>query len=364
MQKLYTQVSELYAGSEKLQSDIYDLWHMEQNARYIQDTDGMDDENDYAAKEKQWDLIAINGIVTVKTPIRSIPELFDYCRWSLHYLPAFAGVLDQDSIYFESVGESLVHKAYQSVPRTFAEKQEKEERAKALQIPVTLDYRFFIDQLIEDHVLRQTPRSPFIHVPTFIEHYRALKDPLNDPVTMALCVTATMRSTHLLNGYTIFQRRQIAEYFYRRCRLLLSDMFDDPSRRMETIVTITILYYYMILVKFRFHEARRLCTISNLLCNDLVNEYKDPSVPLHQRTLFQRHYFFTLMVLQALEFSLEGMVKIGLPRDIPQLVLPTEAEAGAEHLIYYHYLQFLLSPQINIFWARPLILVFRDWHCH
>lgn len=317
---------------------------MGQKARYIRDID--------ADEEKCWDLIAVNGVATVTTPIHSVPELFEYCRWSLHYLPVFAGVLDQDSLYFKSVGQSMVHKVYQFVPRTFAEKQQKKRSSGgALQKPIALDYRLLVNQLVEGHVLHQKLWNAFIHLPSYVEHYRALKNPLDDPITMALCATSAMRSSQVLKGCTIFQRRQIAEYFYQRSRTLLLDMFDDHSRRLETVATITILYYYVMLVKFQFHEARRLSSISYMLCNDLKEDLRDPSVPLHQRMLFQRYYFFTLVILQALEFSLEGMVTTGLSKDIPQLVLPTEAEAVAEHLLYYHYLQFLSSPHVNVFWA-------------
>ncbi|KAI8144968.1 hypothetical protein BJV82DRAFT_667505 [Fennellomyces sp. T-0311] len=102
-----------------------------------------------------------------------------------------------------------------------------------------------------------------VHQPTFLEYYRRLDNPTNDALVLAICVDALPQIRHMLK-YNSSEIRALIDIFYDRCRDLLFDMYDDPTKKLQIIMTTTLLQQYVSDVVLNFAEARLIISLALL----------------------------------------------------------------------------------------------------
>lgn len=297
-------------------------------------------------EEPTWKLSVVDGKMFLESSISTLPELFSYYQASIRYLSPFSGLFEMNPIYFENTGKSVIPSVFQMMSRTIFSQEKASTRCSNIPWPLPdLNPRDVAEELVHAFTTYKAFGGPYLHIPTFLAHYKSLDDPFSDAVTLAICVSMSW-SAHRPNIFTASQASAIADYFYHQCLERLNDMFDDPSRQLETVVAANLLQHYAMLVRLDFSTARRLSTLCYLICNDLTDMYADSSIPLIKRVTFQRQHFFAVSMMQALDFSIDGRIKSDLRVNLPFLFLDDDSERLRDYEVYGYYLRLALSPYI------------------
>ncbi|CAO3587429.1 unnamed protein product [Absidia cylindrospora] len=243
-------------------------------------------------EDYQWDLTLVNGKLQLETPILTLNELLAYGNALQRYLSPFAGVFDNTSFLFETTQpQSLVPMVIQVVSWAPAS-----SRGYVRNNTSMMDkYRFVlkrhdpavllaadnkeppiscIDELVHHFLTCFNIALPMIHGPSFRAEYETLVrlNPTQHMLTMAICASVCT-STCIHVSYDIYERRILADYFYERAIDLLHDSFDDPEKRLETVIVINILSHYQQMT-LRMAEGRKWCTIGFMIIKDLQREYR------------------------------------------------------------------------------------------
>ncbi|KAI8137827.1 hypothetical protein BJV82DRAFT_633371 [Fennellomyces sp. T-0311] len=247
--------------------------------------------------EPEWQLVIENGRLRLLSDIKTPYELSLYGQAYFRYLLPLQGLMFKrlSSIELDCKTPSfdLIINGFRFIYQAYSQNQHPQSY-----IPSPLHYAYginpVVDQLVQVYVKYQNPVQPLLHVPTYLDHYRRLKDPLSCPIVLAICIN-TICSTRRVKGYTSIQRRQLAEFFFSKCKSILLEMFDDPDRQLDTVITISLLYHYVMMVLLDFTQARRLSTIASLLCSDMAPTYRDESngVSPEQKAMFERIFLQT-----------------------------------------------------------------------
>ncbi|KAI9261433.1 hypothetical protein BDA99DRAFT_511354 [Phascolomyces articulosus] len=269
-------------------------------------------------QQVEWSLtIDEDGLLKLNTDIESMQELLLYSQAFVKYISPLNGLFNKSSISFQSTSFHLIISAFHLI---LYEKEKKRlcmgdniyySRLSSIQQQQHSYYRSIMDHLIKLYVNRKNSRRLLVHIPTFIQHYNDLEDPLTCPVTLAICVHTVCTARHVIK-YSATERRQLADFFYDKCKDILFEIFDDPSRKLETLTTINILQHFVIFVLLRMTEARRFATIAYALCKDLemdISRGKYPEEancpPQILRVLFQRHFFYAESTLIMLDYMID-----------------------------------------------------------
>ncbi|KAI8139918.1 hypothetical protein BJV82DRAFT_239350 [Fennellomyces sp. T-0311] len=316
------------------------------NVSIAQDSSDEDDSSigTPEAQEPQWKLSVVNGRVRLESTIKNFQELAMYNQASIRYLSPLAGLLQRESIRFEGICASVAIASFGLVLRYSPPKPRQHQ---IRQLPYKVDYRNEIDHLVRLYLTRYNECVGLLHVPTFMKYYHRLKDPMDSPITLGICVDAIAYFYPQLE-HSPLEKRQMAEFFYTRCRDMLLDMFDQPSRRLEAIMTTNLLMQYLQDVMMEYTEARRLVTIAKLVCEDIQANHLYSLTPL-ERVLFDRHYM-SLHVWQSLIFIfLEGKFDFSGVPDVPVTLLDQEPEMVVVYLNMWKAIARLLGcPYITI----------------
>ncbi|ORX49166.1 hypothetical protein DM01DRAFT_1385298 [Hesseltinella vesiculosa] len=347
-------------------------------------------------KGKEWKVTFVDGRWQIDTGIKSMAELLQLQTKLYRQLSPFQGVsrfleieLSQVDRHRQSVFQMSARVARNHLllpPSTPVAWDRSRVPTMAFHIPnrvvnslIKLHFQFFHDYL------------PFVYKDAYLAHLRQLKDPMQCPLTTALC-------SYVCCGYykdippikdlpwfnNSQDRRTVAEYFYERCRAVLDDIYDDPNRRLETVMCINILKRFL-MNTLRVSEMRKLDTIAYLICMDLKNHYKHaqlvdlegqpfpsptpaspgsppsspsaspPTVSIAEHAVFARHYAFSAWAHVCLDFftpdgpDLEGYHKSW--DLIPLLPLPGESNTLRQYLeMQSHYFALVLAPAVyNLF---------------
>ncbi|ORZ15954.1 hypothetical protein BCR42DRAFT_45501 [Absidia repens] len=259
---------------------------------------------------------------------------------------------------------------------------------------LTFKPKWVIDRLVYMYFKCYNPSMPILHEPTYMEYYRQLKDPLTCPVTMALCTYICCGHHHATsstttneanqtnvhgtehdgninsnnydndedgvyddNGYKWFSdmvdRRGMGEYFYRHCRNILDDIFDDPQRRLETVTSINLLKRFL-MNTLRLSEMRKLETIAYLICLDLKPIYQSPTQSSKvERAMFARHYAFCIWCHVTVDFFMDSISQHEDLDFIYLEVLPGESDYTRNFVdLQNHLFEILLHPSVYIVFAN------------
>ncbi|KAI8141086.1 hypothetical protein BJV82DRAFT_187897 [Fennellomyces sp. T-0311] len=299
------------------------------------------------AKQGQWQLSVEDGKLKLQTAIKSIEEMIMYSRASLRYISPFKGLFNNVPIRCENATFTPILRAFRKMFTRVINEPDRPRLAEEQLQTTSEHYRTIIDHIIHVYFQYKNPRLPFLHAPTFFEHYRNLADPLSCPVTLAVCVNTVCTSRRHLD-YSADERRHLAEFFYTKCKAILVDIFDAPSRKLETIFSVTFLHHYVTFILLQPSEARRLVTIAYLLCRELDSQADDNDVPA-MRILIHRHSMFAENALSVLSFLMDE-------RPSPYSLLcarlmetiPGEDDATCQNIdMYNHLLPFVTNPQLR-----------------
>ncbi|KAI8333587.1 hypothetical protein BC941DRAFT_433855 [Chlamydoabsidia padenii] len=254
----------------------------------VSSSTGKRDDKDY-----QWDLTLVGGQLRLETSIRSFDELIAYGHALQKYLSPFSGVFDNTAFLFEQIqSQCLLPMTIQVISQTPPTSRRKtlDNGASMISkyhyvlkrhhtavllaaagIPLPLSC---IEEILQVYFTCINPALPMIHAPTYFAEYESTvrNDPNQHALTMAICSMVTSSTCRHL-PYDNYERRILADYFYQRAVDLLVDFFDDPERRLETLIVINFLSQYQ-QITMRVTDARKWCTIGFMIANDLKKEYK------------------------------------------------------------------------------------------
>ncbi|CAO3600772.1 unnamed protein product [Absidia cylindrospora] len=252
---------------------------------------------------------------------------------------------------------------------------------------LTLKPKWVIDRLVYMYFKCYNPSMAILHEPTYMAHYRQLKNPLTCSVTMALCTYVCCGHHHASSstgttneGYqtdvhsnkhddddedqiyddngckwfsSMAERRGMGEYFYRYCRNTLDDIFDDPQRRLETVTTINLLKRFL-MNTLRVSEMRKLDTVAYLICLDLKPIYQSPTQSSKvERAMFARHYAFCIWGHVAMDFFMDSISHHDNPDFMYLEELPGESDYTRDFVdIQNHLFGILLHPSVYIVFSN------------
>ena len=327
----------------------------------------------------EWKLTIQDGVLKLHSKIETIQELLQYSNAFMAHLSPFEGVFQKSLIHLETMSFNLLLRTFRFVflsiedlepnkrscpslsycfsqtintsnsqPLHHSQQQQQHyqeqpyvnDTIKHPTIPyLHMHYRPIIDHLIHIYSNHENSRRLFLHVPTFLKHYHSLQDPLSCPITLAVCVHILCTTRRLIT-HSAAERRGIANFFYEKCKDILLDIFDDPARKLETIVVINLLQHFTTFILLRVNEAQRWTTIAHRLCKDLESGFEQRLQQQHekstwlrpemQRILLQRHAFYTENNFQLLDFITDESKHVQYSAKLDMKVSYMEAMPGED----------------------------------
>lgn len=294
-----------------------------------------------------WRMSINNGYIRLETGIKNISELLSSIQPSLyHSLSPFGSSCSfSEPLSFEGHSCSFIPAFVRLMSQWQNEKAHIRYPSQIEQIAF-INIRQLTDKLVDIYFEKFNPVRPYIHAPSFLTYYKTLKNPLDSEVTLAICTYVCISPWSGLR-FSPAEKRQIADFFYSKCKERLLDFLDDDTPRpLEALVAVNLLQPYILLARLCISEARRLLTMSYLIANDLKGIYNDPETPLVERAIFQRNYLHAYSALRFLDYAVEGKYTDDL--DVPYsnlLVIPDESQATRDYLqVYNEIFRFLTSP--------------------
>ncbi|KAI7849002.1 hypothetical protein BDC45DRAFT_521709 [Circinella umbellata] len=304
-------------------------------------------------QEYEWKLTVQDGLLRLHNKFESIQELLQYSDAFMAHLSPFRGVFQKSLIHLETMSFNLLLRTFRFVflsiedsesnkrsrsslssrfhktnnafnnqhlhnPQRQQHHQEQSYINNTIKHPTIpclhMHYQPIIDHLIHIYSNHENSRRLFLHVPTFLKHHHNLQDPLSCPITLAVCVHILCTTRQMIT-HSAAERRAIANFFYDKCKDILFDMFDDPKRKLETIVVINLLQHFTTFILLRVNESRRWTTVAHQLCKDLESSFEQRIYrqqeevtwlqPGMERVLLQRHAFYTKNNFQLLDFIMD-----------------------------------------------------------
>ncbi|KAF7728529.1 hypothetical protein EC973_005933 [Apophysomyces ossiformis] len=288
-----------------------------------------------------WKFTIIDGHIRIETGIQSISELLKYSQASLRSLSPFPGLTGSTPLVFRNTQPAGMTPL---AVKVFSKSITRKSSVTPL-IPASLLFEphAVIDQLLQAYFVCFNTYLPLIHQPTFFARYSQLDDPFLCPITMAICANVCMSSCRHLQ-FSLQERRHMAEYFYQLCRDLLYDMFDDPDRGLETLITANMITKFLVNT-LRISEARKMTSMALLLCAELRHTYKKNSL---EDILCIRHHVIADCTQKAFDVFIERKVEDShFLRNVFLGYLPDEPEVTKKYMsIGTRLLEFCTHPQI------------------
>ncbi|KAI9495089.1 hypothetical protein BDB00DRAFT_815815 [Zychaea mexicana] len=297
--------------------------------------------NDLQQQQTHWELSVVDGRLRLESSIKNLQELYIYSQASLRYLSPFAGLFEKERVYFEPTSASIALAPFRFISRSVAGKPRK--RLAITHEPLSCNYRAIIDTLVMEYIKHSNPSVGLIHVPTFLAHYRSLQDPMKCSLTLAICVDAIV-SPRIHTNMSPAERRNLAEIFFLKCKDMVYDMPDDPTKKLQISMTITFLQQYLADGLIQYDESRRLATIGYLICKDIEPLYSDrSSTPLVARIMFQRHYIYHQAFIRLCDMVLDDKTDYRFT-PIELETAPDEPLITRKYIsVYNHFLRFASS---------------------
>ncbi|KAI8139922.1 hypothetical protein BJV82DRAFT_625500 [Fennellomyces sp. T-0311] len=292
-----------------------------------------------------WDLRIVNGSIYLESRIRSLHELIEYNRASIRYLSPFQHFIRREHIQFQGVSASV---ALASTGLIVRHATPNKASRHLICHGIHEKARERMNSLIYLYMTRYNPLVGFLHAPTFRAYYRRLEDPLSSALALAVCVD-TIAYFYPQLEYSVQEKRELAEFFYTRCRDLLLDMYDDPTRRWEAVIATALLMQYLMDVLLEHSEARRLITIALLASHELENQ----ELSLLESVLLHR----ALIALQVWSCSIDLIVEdkfdFSWINDQPVVIFDDEPKSLRVYFImWYNLLDLAGSPYITTLMER------------
>lgn len=264
-------------------------------------------------KEPSWDIQVVNGELRLGSEIKSLEELMLYGLSTIRYLSPFGKTFGTASLKFQRINPSFIKTAMNIVSRVEIQGNNQQTSIIAISQRFSSEFvqyiqpRIFIDELVDLYFKCFNSHFPLVHEPSFREHFKGLKDPMDDPVTLAMCARSAI-ATCEHSFFNSQEKRYVGEIFYKRAMDRLLEMFDDPDKALESIVIINILQFFMY-ATLRLRESKKWATIASLLASHLLQEnprclLADDSLPLLTRikyAIIQRNNVVSECILAVVE---------------------------------------------------------------
>ncbi|KAI9024906.1 hypothetical protein CLU79DRAFT_745373 [Phycomyces nitens] len=275
----------------------------------------------------EWKLGIVNGRLQLLSDISDYDELMMYITASMKYLSPFGTSFHTTSILFQTKTQDAFMPRMLKIMSSAVPTR---DRKTTVPTEFMLNPRPMIDILVNSYFRCVNPYFPLVHEPTFREYYKKLVDPLSSPITTAIC--ATMSSTqcgHLNMPYTL--KRRLSDYFYQHSKDSIGEIFDDPNRRMETVIAANLLAEFS-LNMMRPREAKNLISLSLIICNDLMSHYSAPGRTSLERALFNRHYNAANILRRVVTYIVERKVEEKRFKPVPLYPMSGESDMTLEYL--------------------------------
>ncbi|KAI9498819.1 hypothetical protein BDB00DRAFT_799640 [Zychaea mexicana] len=331
-------------------------------------------------QQPEWQLSIVNGFLQLETPIQTIQELNQFTQASIQYLSPFAGLFKQEPLCFDSTSVStalglgvLLQRTLISRPRKkpfsmidYSNTDTNSTHGSAAP-PAFLDYRAIMEYIIPPYLEHYNTVLGLVHAPTFLKHYRSLDNPLESLVVLAVCIDALSSCPHIVT-YTAMQRRIIIEDLYNKYKELLFELYEDPTRKLEVIISTSLVEGYLTDTLLRPFESRRLVYVAILICAELEKE--EHEMDRVERVLFQRHHAYLEMCTRAFDMFFDDKVNFSVPEKMRVLeVLDDEPEKTKQFTrLYNHIFALIGAPYIStimgkvntIMYGQPCELLLED----
>ncbi|KAI9477795.1 MAG: hypothetical protein EXX96DRAFT_568259 [Benjaminiella poitrasii] len=226
--------------------------------------------------EPQWDIeLTMDGRFRLLSKLKSLDELMLYGQCAIRYLSPFGHTFQKTTLVFELTQPSLLKSAIQFVHRLQLEESndistKETSRYFLSRFLQLIDPRTFVKQLVDIYFHCNNDMLPAVHEPSFRKHFDKLTDPIEDPITLAICTTsAVLTCKHSM--FSTYEKRCVGEYFYQLCMRKLVDMFDDPDKALDSVIVVNILQVFMIFT-LRINECKKWSAIATLLINNVIAE--------------------------------------------------------------------------------------------
>ncbi|KAI8139923.1 hypothetical protein BJV82DRAFT_625503 [Fennellomyces sp. T-0311] len=291
------------------------LWQRQMNQL---NTD-LDAINEVVGQFSGWDLRIENGCIYVESRIRSLSELLEYNRASIRYLSPFQHFIDEQNIKFKEIPASIALASTGLVVRHAAPRSRPHH---TIRYDIRDTAYSAINGLITLYLERYNAFVGVIHAETFINYYLSLDDPLTSPLVSAICVDAIAYFYPQLE-YSEQEKRDLAEFFYVHCKDKILDMHDDPERRLEAVVSSSLLVQYLMDVLLEYTEARRLITIALLAAHEVESQ----ELSLVQRAMFERSRTCLQTSMCTVDAILEDRFDYSRVSSVPMIILSDESQA-------------------------------------
>lgn len=248
-------------------------------------------------KEPSWTINVKDGKFQLATTIKTLEEFLLYGKSVIKYLSPFGNTFQTTHLEFKQTCPSLVKVAIQAASNFYQHQDgETAPQYALISYKPTRQPSDIYEKLIDNYFNCFNDAIPILHEPSYRTHLKNLIDPLEDPVTLAICTESSILTCkHSILDPT--EKRYFGEFFYKRATHILTDIFDDPDRALESLLVISLLRMFLI-TTLRFEECKKWGAISVALCCSLHQEFGDftnggPHLPWGTRVklaLLHRNY--------------------------------------------------------------------------
>jgi hypothetical protein len=319
------------------------------------------------SKGKEWQVTLANGQWRIDTHINTLSDLDQlnqrHHQPFLYRMPSpFQGVQVNTPIIIDACDERSLFPVTAKLAREYLMRPGKPTlligNGQLFPPPRRLldNPTYVIDKLVRMYFAHYNESLAVLYEPRYMAHYQQLANPLDCPVTMALCsMVCCGHDDHLFaaatDGDELFacqvNRRAMGEFFYRHSRAILEHIFDDPERRLETVMAINLLKRFL-MNTLRISEMRKLEMIGYLICLDLISSPVDDSV---ERELGVRHYVYSVWCRVTLDFFMDSISWKSDMDFVAMGKLPGESDSTWRFLdVQNRFFQIFIHPSIgNVF---------------
>ncbi|KAI8889150.1 hypothetical protein K501DRAFT_329267 [Backusella circina FSU 941] len=300
---LQKQVEELHLLLQEMENELYSLSACTSDSSdYDHDSDDNKQmiinssiynnaNNNKHNNNKPWKVMFHNGSLRIETSIRSVSDLLMQCSPSWYpssFQPSTFSEDDDDlmvrfdpgkTIRFVPLSIKLMVKCIAPTPNPIP-----------LLLPAVFDVGSVVDELISIYFNCRNTYKPLIHEKTFMEYYRRLSSPLDSLVCLSICCTVCATPCNHI-AHDPYKFRQLGDHFYALAKAKLMNQFDEPSKRLENLISINLLSEFII-ATLKLEDFKNFVTIGYRICLDLESWFestKDQGNTV-ERMLYSRHF--------------------------------------------------------------------------
>ncbi|KAI8977968.1 hypothetical protein BDB01DRAFT_726883 [Pilobolus umbonatus] len=223
----------------------------------------------------QWDIDIVNGEIILNTKITSLEELMSYGHSVIRYLSPFGNTFRTTSLVFQKIRPSLLSTAMDVIKKISREEHNRKNKPVVYCITQFSEHHSVTEALVDTYFRCIHECMPLLHEPSYRRHYRTLTNPLDDPITLAICVHVL--STPCKHAkYSMSEKRYMGEFYYGKCMQKLVEMFDEPGKELESVIVINLILIFMAMT-LRINECHRWADINIMIARGLKTDHPNYS---------------------------------------------------------------------------------------